>query len=83
MCSYKRCYSDDNISRLKKCLANVTWEKVLANVDADQDYDTFISKVEELYNECIRLKNVILGKRKTDPKYPWITKGLVKSLNHK
>ena len=28
MYSYKRCHSDVNISRLKKCLANVNWEEV-------------------------------------------------------
>ena len=82
MYSYKRCHSDDNISRLKKCLADVKWEEVLDNVDANQDYDTFINKFEELYNECIPLKNC-KSKRKTDPKYPWVTKGLLKSINHK
>ena len=35
----------------------------------------------ELYNECIPLKKC-KSKRKTDPKYPWITKGLLKSINH-
>ena len=77
-----RCHSDDNISRLKKCLDNVKWEEVLDNVDANQDYDTFINKFEELCNECIPLKKC-KSKRKTDPKYPWITKGLLKSINHK
>ena len=55
MCSYKRCHSEDNISRLWKCLANVKWDEILDNVDANQDYDTFINKFEELYNKCIPL----------------------------
>ena len=58
MYSYKRCHSDDNIFRLRNCLANVKWEEVLDNVDANQDYDTFKNKFEELYNEFIPLKNV-------------------------
>ena len=49
MCSYKRCHSDDNISRLRKCLANVKWKEVIDNVDANQDHDTLINKLEELY----------------------------------
>ena len=48
MCSYKRCHSGDNISRLRKCLANVKCEEVLDNVDTNEDYDTFINKSEEL-----------------------------------
>ena len=44
MCSCKRCPSNDNISSLRKFLANVKWEEVLDNVDANQDYDTFINK---------------------------------------
>ena len=42
MCSYKRCHSDDNKSRLRKCIANVNRAEVLDNVYANQDYDTFL-----------------------------------------
>ena len=35
-----------------------------------------------MYDECIPLKKCT-SKRKRDPKLPWITKGLLISINHK
>ena len=52
MRTYKQCHSDDNIQieEMPSWLC-VKWEEVLDNVDANQDYDTFINKFEELYND--------------------------------
>ena len=79
---YKRCHSDDNKSKFKQCLSNVRWGEVLDDIDVNQDYNTFVTKFQELYDECIPLKKCT-SKRKRDPKLPWITKGLLKSINHK
>ena len=56
--------------------------EVLNDIDVNQDYNTFVTKFQELYDECIPLKKCT-SKRKRDPKLPWITKGLLKSINHK
>ena len=66
-----------NISKCKQCLSNVRWGEVLDDIDVNQDYNTFVTKFQELYDECISLKNVPCSKRKRDPKLPWITKGLL------
>ena len=79
---YQRCHSEDNISRFKQCLSNVNWAEVLDNIDVDNDYNAFVKKFQELYDECIPLKKC-KAKRKRDPQSPWITKGLLKSINHK
>ena len=42
--------------------------EVFYNVDAKQDYDTFINKFEELHNESIPPKTK--GKGKTDHNIP-------------
>ena len=56
--------------------------EVLYDIDANQDYNTFVTKFQELYDECIPLKKCI-SKGKRDPKLPRITMGLLKSINHK
>ena len=53
---YKRCHSDDNISMFKQRLSNVRWGEVLDDIDVNQDYNTFVTKFQELYDECIPLK---------------------------
>ena len=63
---YKRCHSDDNISKFKQSLSNVRWVEVLDDVDVNQDYNIFVTKFQELYDECIPLKKCI-SKRKRDP----------------
>ena len=56
--------------------------EVLDDIDVNQDYNTFVTKFQELYDECIPLKKCT-SKRERDLKLPWITKGLLKSINHK
>ena len=66
---YKRCHSDDNISKFKQCLSSVRWGEVLDDIDVNQDYNTFVTKFQELYDECIPLKKCT-SKRKIDTKLP-------------
>ena len=79
---YKRVHSDDNISRFKNQLSKVKWEEVLENTNVDDDYDTFLKHFQNIYDECIPLKKCT-NKPKRDPRSPWITKGLLKSINTK
>ena len=46
------------------------------------DYDKFIETFDVLYDESIPLKKCTTN-RKKDPLSPWITKGLLKSINKK
>ena len=70
---YKRIHSDDNVAKFKNSLSSVNWSGILNGVDANSDYDNFIKKFTEVYDECIPLKKSKIN-RKTIPQSPWITK---------
>ena len=72
---YKRNHSDDSVARFKKSLSRVNWSEILDSVDANSDYDNFIKKITEVYDECIPLIKSKIN-RKTIRQSPWITKGL-------
>ena len=55
-CSYKRCYSNDNITKFKKCLSEVKWSEVLDQIDANNDYNMFVNKFQEIHDQCIPLQ---------------------------
>ena len=75
---YKRSFSDGNINNLKQKLSS----EILGGRDADEDYNKFIEVFMSLYDECIPLTKIKPNKRK-DLIYPWITKGLLKSIKTK
>ena len=79
---YKRNHSVDNINKFKKRLSEVKWQEILDNNDANDDYNTFIEQFNKVYDECIPLKKCTIN-RKKHPMSPWITKGLLKSINKK
>ena len=79
---YRRNHSDDNISKLNKKLSEVNWCEILDGNNANDDYDKFIVTFDNIYKECIPLKKCN-GNRKKEPMSPWITKGLLKSINKK
>ena len=80
---FKRFHNNnDNIARFKERLSVVKWEEVLDNNNAEDDYNTFIKHFQGLYDECIPLKRCT-NKSKVTPRSPWISKGLLTSINTK
>ena len=79
---YKRNHCDDNISKFKKRLSEINWQEILDNNDANDVYNTFIERFNEVYDECIPLKKCTIN-RKRNPMSPWITNCLLKSINKK
>ena len=79
---YKRRHTDDNINIFKSNLSKTNWQNILVNGNANDDYDAFVKKFNDLYDECIPLKKCT-SKHKRDPRSPWITKGILKSINTK
>ncbi len=80
--TYRRKHTNDNIARLKSKLQGVNWNHVLDGVNAEDDYNQFVKTFESLYDECIPLKKHTRNKKK-EPTSPWITKGLLRSINKK
>ena len=79
---YKRRHTDDNINIFKSNLSKTNWQNILVNGNANDDYDAVVKKFNDLYDECIPLKKCT-SKHKRDPRSPWITKGILKSINTK
>lgn len=80
--SYKRSHTDCNINYFKQKLSKVNWNEKLNGVNVDEDYNVFNETFTKLYDECIPLKKCSVN-RKKEPLSPWITKGLLKSINNK
>ena len=79
---YKRLLTDGNVSKLRHKLSNIEWDNVLQGANVNDDYDIFLKTFTETYNDCIPTKKCVFNKRK-EPKSPWITNGLLKSINTK
>ena len=79
---YKRLLTDGNVSKLRHKLSNIEWDNVLQGDNVNDDYDIFLKTFTETYNDCIPTKKCVFNNRK-EPKSPWITNGLLKSINTK
>jgi len=80
--TYKRKHTNENVSKFKQKLSEVNWQERLNNINADDDYKKFVNIFNDIYDECVPLRKCS-GNRKKEPKLPWITKGLLKSINNK
>ena len=83
---HKRCFTDDNIHKLTYKLSAINWDEVLnedISSDANNMYNLFLGQLNSSYNECIPLTKIKYKNSKSIPKSPWISKGLLKSINHK
>ena len=81
-CVYKRQYTEDNVEYLKRELAKVKWKEVLNGNNVNYDYDVFVRTFNNLHDKCIPLKKCT-NKYKQEPRSPWITKCILKSINTK
>jgi hypothetical protein len=79
---FKRNHNEHSIRRMKEKLSKIDWQNELKNQDANEDYRTFINMFNDVYNDCIPLKKYKSNNRK-EPKFPWITKRILKSINTK
>ena len=80
--TYERNHCNVNLNKFKKRLSEIKWQELLDNNDVNDDYDKFIERFNEIYDESILLKKCTVN-RKKDPILPWITKGLLRSINQK
>ena len=77
-CVYRRNHIEDDVCRFKNSLSR----EILDGVDANSNYNKFVNKFNELYDDCIPLKKSKIN-RKKNSQSPWITKGLLKGINVK
>ena len=76
--------SQHNVNVLKDKLSKVDWDEVCENDNANVQYNKFMDKFQELFEECIPKKvfKKRHGKNKT-PKASWITFALLKCIQRK
>ena len=80
----KRNMKGDNLSQLKKAVANINWETVLCpngtEVDVDEQFESLHNVLLTKLDEHCPEKTVTLSAKKI-LREPWLTKGLNKSYN--
>jgi len=79
---FKINHSIGNVNNLKQKLSKVNWHDELDNNDANDCYNKFVSIFTKIYDECIPMRKYKCT-NKTEPRFPWITRGLLKSINTK
>ena len=72
----------NNIKGLNNALSLVDWQHVMTSAEPEEGYQLFINKFTKLFNIHCPIKTKVISKRNT-PKKPWVTKGLIKSLQTK
>ena len=79
---FKRSFSDTNLHNFNESLSNIDWSKLLNQKDPNESYNGFINEYSKLFQSCFPLK-AIKGKNMNKFRSPWLTPGLLKSINRK
>ena len=75
--------SEDNLNRLRELLNNEDWINVFSSNNVDESYDSFMNTLNNHFNNAIPLRENKKPKYKKNPKLPWISKSLLRSINRK
>ena len=73
--------TDENLRKFNENVSNTNWASFL-DEDPNMAYNNFIDEYSRVYNACFPLKT-IKGKLLNNCSSPWITPGLLKSINKK
>ena len=78
-----RKFTIPKINKLKQKLELVNWSEVLVQNDVNTSYTKFIDVLKNALDECIPLERCKFDSYKHEPRNPWISKSLLKSINRK
>lgn len=70
------------LEKLNENLSNTNWSSLTKEGDPNKACNDFISEFSRIYEVCFPLK-VIKGKQTNKFYSPWLTRGLLKSINKK
>ena len=79
--AFTRRFTDENLRNFNKNVSNTNWSSLL-DEDPNMAYNNFIDEYSRIYNACFPLK-AIKGKLLNNRSSPWISPGLLKSINKK
>ena len=77
-----RTFNNDNLQKFNENLSNVKWSSFRNMEDPNEAYNDFIEEYSSVYNACFPLK-VFKGKQVNTFFSPWLSPGLLKSVNKK
>ena len=77
-----RTFNDDNLHKFNENLSNAKWSSFRNMEDPNEAYNDFIEEYSRIYNTCFPLK-VLKGKQVNKFFSPWLSPGLLKSVNKK
>ena len=77
-----RTFNDDNLHKFNENLSNAKWSLFRHMEDPNEAYNDFIEGYSRIYNTCFPLK-VLKGKQVNKFFSPWLSPGLLKSVNKK
>ena len=77
-----RAINNTNLEKFNENLSNTNWSSFIKEGDPNEAFNNFISEFSRIYDVCFPLK-VIKGKQKNKFNSPWLTRGLLKSINKK
>ena len=78
-----RRWKQEDFERLKESLRTVDWSRVYNENDVTSCYDLFIDVLNEHINANVNTRLRSKLNRKKVPRLPWITQGLLRSINRK
>ena len=79
--AFVRKFTDENLRKFNENVSNTNWSSLL-DEDPNMAYNNFIDEYSRIYNGCFPLK-AIRGKLLKNRSSPWISPGLLKSINKK
>ena len=76
-----RLFNEHNKNQFTRALSGVHWEEYLIDGSAENNFNIFFNKLNEIYNQYFEIKT----KLQTDKRIssPWITKGIINSIRNK
>ena len=78
---FKRNNTKENVNVFLESLRSSDWSSVFYTTDPNTAYNLFYDHINNMYNQYIPLVRVKL--KKHQPRKPWITQGLIKSVKVK
>lgn len=71
-----------SLEKFNETLSKTNWSLLILGDDPNKAYNDFISEYCRIYEACFPLK-VIKGKQMNKSYSPWLSRGLLKSINEK
>ena len=76
-------FSEDNVNLFKEELGNVDWSRMYSTNNVNDAFDVFMNLFSSKMSSCFPIKQTKRSNYKTIPRCPWITPGILRSLNRK